>query len=201
MNPSSKVVYLTFDDGPIPECTPHVLDILARYGVKASFFMVGENAERYPDLLQRVRAEGHTVGNHSVNHLHLTGLTDEEIYSEIIGCEENYYKLTGKLSYLESAYSEKSELYEFLDGNTFECIIDAGAYNGDTVRDAKKYFPNLKKAYAIEPDPKTFKKLKKYSEAETEIEVISINSALAFVEFSVISRMLSESSFIPYLLR
>ena len=69
MNPSSKVVYLTFDDGPIPECTPHVLDILARYGVKASFFMVGENAERYPDLLQRVRAEGHTVGNHTYHHL------------------------------------------------------------------------------------------------------------------------------------
>jgi peptidoglycan/xylan/chitin deacetylase (PgdA/CDA1 family) len=69
MNPSSKVVYLTFDDGPIPECTPHVLDILARYGVKASFFMVGENAERYPDLLQRVRAEGHTVGNHTYHHM------------------------------------------------------------------------------------------------------------------------------------
>ena len=46
MNPSSKVVYLTFDDGPIPECTPQVLDVLAQYGVKATFFMVAENAER-----------------------------------------------------------------------------------------------------------------------------------------------------------
>lgn len=88
------------------------------------------------------------------------------------------YKLTGKLSYLESAYSEKCELYEFLEGNNFECIIDAGAYNGDTVRDAKKYFPNLKKAYAIEPDPKTFKKLVKYSKAETEITVECINAAV-----------------------
>lgn len=69
MNPSSKVVYLTFDDGPIPECTPAVLDVLARYGVKATFFMVGENAERYPELLARVRAEGHAIGNHTYHHL------------------------------------------------------------------------------------------------------------------------------------
>lgn len=66
---SSKVVYLTFDDGPIPECTPAVLDILARYGVKASFFMVAANAERYPELLMRVRSEGHTVGNHTYHHM------------------------------------------------------------------------------------------------------------------------------------
>ena len=69
MNPSSKVVYLTFDDGPIPDCTPQVLDILAQYGVKATFFMVGENVERYPQLLKRVRAEGHAVGNHTYHHL------------------------------------------------------------------------------------------------------------------------------------
>ena len=69
MNPSSKVVYLTFDDGPIPACTPQVLDVLARYGVKASFFMVAENAVRYPELLSRVRQEGHTVGNHTYHHM------------------------------------------------------------------------------------------------------------------------------------
>lgn len=69
MNPSSKVVYLTFDDGPIPECTPEVLDILAHYNVKATFFMVGENAERYPELLNRVRQEGHAIGNHTYHHL------------------------------------------------------------------------------------------------------------------------------------
>ena len=69
MNPSSKVVYLTFDDGPIPECTPEVLDILAHFGVKATFFMVGENASRYPDILERVRCEGHSIGNHTFHHL------------------------------------------------------------------------------------------------------------------------------------
>lgn len=69
MNPSSKVVYLTFDDGPIPECTPQVLKILREYGVKATFFMVGENAERYPELLDAVRREGHAIGNHTYHHL------------------------------------------------------------------------------------------------------------------------------------
>lgn len=69
MNPSSKVVYLTFDDGPIPECTPQLLDILKQYEVKATFFMVAENAERYPELLTRVRNEGHVVGNHTYHHM------------------------------------------------------------------------------------------------------------------------------------
>ncbi len=65
----SKAVYLTFDDGPVPECTPQVLDILARYDVKATFFMVGENAVRYPDIVDRVRREGHSIGNHTYHHL------------------------------------------------------------------------------------------------------------------------------------
>jgi peptidoglycan/xylan/chitin deacetylase (PgdA/CDA1 family) len=69
MDSSSKVLYLTFDDGPIPECTPQVLDILARYGVKATFFMVADNAVRYPELLERVKAEGHMLGNHTYHHL------------------------------------------------------------------------------------------------------------------------------------
>lgn len=69
MNPSSKVVYITFDDGPIPECTPLVLDILSKYGIHATFFMVAENAQRYPELLQRVREEGHSIGNHTYHHL------------------------------------------------------------------------------------------------------------------------------------
>ncbi len=69
MNPSSKVVYITFADGPIPECTPLVLDILSKYGIHATFFMVAENAQRYPELLQRVREEGHSIGNHTYHHL------------------------------------------------------------------------------------------------------------------------------------
>ncbi len=64
-----RVVYLTFDDGPIPEQTPWVLDILDRYGIKATFFMVGDNVRRYPGLLDEVRRRGHSVGNHTMHHL------------------------------------------------------------------------------------------------------------------------------------
>ncbi len=63
------MVYLTFDDGPIPEQTPWVLDILDRYGVKATFFMVGDNVRRNPGLLEEVRRRGHSVGNHTMHHL------------------------------------------------------------------------------------------------------------------------------------
>ena len=69
MDPSVKAVYLTFDDGPIPEATPFVLDTLARYGIKATFFMVGDNIRKYPELFERVVSEGHRIGNHTFNHI------------------------------------------------------------------------------------------------------------------------------------
>ena len=66
---TGKAVYLTFDDGPIPEVTPKVLAILAKYDVKATFFMVGENIDKYPEVYEQVVHAGHTVGNHTYNHL------------------------------------------------------------------------------------------------------------------------------------
>ena len=69
MDTSEKAVYLTFDDGPIPEATPFILDTLNHYGVKATFFMVGENVRKHPELYDRIVAEGHQVGNHTHNHL------------------------------------------------------------------------------------------------------------------------------------
>lgn len=69
IDPSSKVIYLTFDDGPIPEITPALLDILAEKKVKATFFMVADNARRYPELVKRIRQEGHSIGNHTMNHI------------------------------------------------------------------------------------------------------------------------------------
>ena len=62
-------VYLTFDDGPIPEVTPQVLAILAQYKVKATFFMVGENIDKHPEVFEQVIKAGHSIGNHTYNHL------------------------------------------------------------------------------------------------------------------------------------
>lgn len=69
MDRRERAVYLTFDDGPIPESTPFLLDTLRRYGVKATFFMVGDNVRKYPELFQRIKEEGHQVGNHTHNHI------------------------------------------------------------------------------------------------------------------------------------
>ncbi|MDR0507657.1 MAG: polysaccharide deacetylase family protein [Dysgonamonadaceae bacterium] len=68
-NPEEKAVYLTFDDGPIPEITPWVLNLLDRYGIKAAFFCVGENVSKYPDIYQMLIDKGHVVGNHTFHHL------------------------------------------------------------------------------------------------------------------------------------
>lgn len=64
-----RVVYLTFDDGPIPEVTPWVLDLLDSYGIKATFFLVGDNVRRNPALLAEIRRRGHSWGNHTMHHL------------------------------------------------------------------------------------------------------------------------------------
>ena len=62
-------VYLTFDDGPIPEVTPWVLDVLDRYGIKATFFMVGDNVRKHPDVYEEVVRRGHRIGNHTMHHV------------------------------------------------------------------------------------------------------------------------------------
>ena len=62
-------VYLTFDDGPIPEVTPWVLDILDRYGIKATFFMVGDNVRKHPEVYEEVVRRGHRIGNHTMHHV------------------------------------------------------------------------------------------------------------------------------------
>lgn len=62
-------VYLTFDDGPIPEVTPWVLDVLDRYGIKATFFMVGDNVRKHPEVYEEVVRRGHRIGNHTMHHV------------------------------------------------------------------------------------------------------------------------------------
>ena len=69
MDKDKKAVYLTFDDGPIPRVTPWVLDVLDKYGIKATFFMVGDNIRKHPDEFRMVVERGHRIGNHTFNHI------------------------------------------------------------------------------------------------------------------------------------
>ena len=78
MDRHEKAVYLTFDDGPIPEATPYILETLRKYQVRATFFMVGDNVRKHPDLYKAIVADGHQVGNHSHNHISGLRLTFHE---------------------------------------------------------------------------------------------------------------------------
>lgn len=74
-------VHLTFDDGPDPDVTPPVLDILNEHDISATFFVLGKNAEKYPDILDRIKREGHTLGNHGYDHLDGWRITTPEFVS------------------------------------------------------------------------------------------------------------------------
>ena len=79
----ARTVYLTIDDGPIPESTPWLLDTLDRYGVKATFFMVGDNVRKYPELFAEVKRRGHRVGNHTMHHLRGSRVTTRKFMRDV----------------------------------------------------------------------------------------------------------------------
>lgn len=82
-NSSLKVIYLTFDDGPVPEVTPLVLDLLDKFNLKATFFCVGENVQKYPELYKDVLRRGHRTGNHTFNHLKGINVTTDEYVANV----------------------------------------------------------------------------------------------------------------------
>ncbi len=83
-NVDGQYIAMTFDDGPSPETTPRLLDILKQRNIKATFFMIGQNAERNPDIVKRILADGHEIGNHSWTHPQLAKLSDDRVSEEII---------------------------------------------------------------------------------------------------------------------
>src|SRR6202047_5526552 len=82
-NVDGPYIAMTFDDGPSPETTPRLLDILKQRNIKATFFMIGQNAERNPAIVKRILAEGHEIGNHSWPHPQLSKLSDDRVTAEI----------------------------------------------------------------------------------------------------------------------
>ncbi|MEZ4857618.1 MAG: polysaccharide deacetylase family protein [Flavobacteriaceae bacterium] len=83
-----NTIYLTFDDGPIPEVTPWVLDILKKYNAKATFFCIGVNIEKNPNIFSRVKREGHDIGNHTFNHLKGTKTPTRKYLDNVLAFEE-----------------------------------------------------------------------------------------------------------------
>ena len=83
-----KNIYLTFDDGPIPEVTPWVVDVLRKYQAKATFFCVGENVYKHPEVYSMVQEAGHRTGNHSYNHLKGWSTPYHEYLENVARCQE-----------------------------------------------------------------------------------------------------------------
>jgi peptidoglycan/xylan/chitin deacetylase (PgdA/CDA1 family) len=82
----TRAVALTFDDGPDPEFTPAVLDLLASQGLKATFFLVGRQVALHPRLVRRIAAEGHALGGHTYEHRVIVGLDESELDAELAAC-------------------------------------------------------------------------------------------------------------------
>lgn len=78
-----RTIYLTFDDGPHPEATPFVLDTLQRFNAKATFFCIGKNVVKYPDLYKRILSEGHAAGNHTHDHVNGWKVPDDQYMQNI----------------------------------------------------------------------------------------------------------------------
>jgi peptidoglycan/xylan/chitin deacetylase (PgdA/CDA1 family) len=78
-----RTFYLTFDDGPHPDITPFVLDVLKKYNARATFFCIGKNAEQYPEVYKRILAEGHATGNHTQHHINGWKNSDENYLHDI----------------------------------------------------------------------------------------------------------------------
>jgi peptidoglycan/xylan/chitin deacetylase (PgdA/CDA1 family) len=85
---NKQEVFLTFDDGPVPEVTPLVLEILKKYNVKATFFCVGENVQKYPEVYDLLQREGHAVGNHTFHHVKAWKTGFHDYLSEVEQCNE-----------------------------------------------------------------------------------------------------------------
>ena len=91
-----KRVALTFDDGPHPRYTERILEILDEFGITATFFVIGVNAENYPEALNKIVSSGCEIANHTYSHVRIDKMSEAELYSEIKKCEDVLYEKTGK---------------------------------------------------------------------------------------------------------
>ena len=91
-------IALSFDDGPHPRLTPVILEILEEYGIKATFFMVGENVGYYPDAARAVAEAGHEIANHTFSHRKFGRMSEEEMRREILSCQEALDAVGGRAS-------------------------------------------------------------------------------------------------------
>ncbi|SHJ80751.1 polysaccharide deacetylase family protein [Tepidibacter formicigenes] len=91
-----KVIALTFDDGPHPRITPKILDLLKKYDVKATFFVLGKHVQFYPEPLKRIKEEGHEIGNHTFSHIDVKNTSEKKIQEEFEKTQDEVFSVIGE---------------------------------------------------------------------------------------------------------
>jgi peptidoglycan/xylan/chitin deacetylase (PgdA/CDA1 family) len=91
---SKKIVYITFDDGPTPKITDFVLSELNKFNAKATFFCIGANIKKHPNLFEKILADGHQIGNHTFNHLNGWQTNNEDYLENVLLCENEIEKIS-----------------------------------------------------------------------------------------------------------
>ncbi|MBP3613204.1 MAG: polysaccharide deacetylase family protein [Bacteroidaceae bacterium] len=145
MDPNDRSVYLTFDDGPIPVITPWVVELLGRYGIKATFFMVGDNVHKFPQEFMQVVEAGHRVGNHTYNHV--KGLfTSTKDYIDNVDQADAFIHsnlFRPPHGFLRNAqYRELSKRYQFVMWDLVTRDYSFRLYGEDVLANVKRYTRN-----------------------------------------------------------
>ena len=122
-DPETRRIALTFDDGPHPSYTYRILDILDRYNVKATFFMIGTNVEYYPEVAREVLRRGHEIGNHTYSHARLTKMDGPTLSGELKRCE----------SVMEQTLGHRPVLFRPPEGVVSDAVRSCADCRGYTV--------------------------------------------------------------------
>ncbi|MBI2571509.1 MAG: polysaccharide deacetylase family protein [Candidatus Schekmanbacteria bacterium] len=136
---SKPMLALTFDDGPHPTFTGEILDILARHDAKATFFVVGVNAERYPDVMKRIQAEGHTLGNHTMTHPYFLSMTflysRRKVRRECAQASATIARISGaKIRFFRPPANFKNHIIGEAALHTDHAVVVSSVISGDTRR-------------------------------------------------------------------
>jgi peptidoglycan/xylan/chitin deacetylase (PgdA/CDA1 family) len=164
MPDTEKNVYLTFDDGPVPVITEWVLDLLKLENIKATFFCVGENVEKHPEIYARILREGHAVGNHTFNHIKGLSTSNPQYYKNVQQCRKYIQSDLFRPPYGQLKTSQQDRLsrqyqiimwdvlsYDYSSAVSPErCLenVTKNVRNGSIIvfHDSVKAFPNLESA-------------------------------------------------------
>lgn len=140
-NKTEKILYLTFDDGPVPEITTWVLDQLKRFNAKATFFCIGKNVESNPEIYSRIIREGHSTGNHTYRHLNGWKTSNKIYFDDVRKCSEVVNTSLFRPPYGKLKLSQYRNLK-----NSFSIIMwDVLSYDFDEKISGMECFENIRK--------------------------------------------------------